>query len=313
MTALPAVELAQVSVTYPSTGRGTTPVEALREVTLTLTHGAVLGLAGANGAGKTSLIELCAGTMAPTRGSVKWFGSPTWSGSVRRRIGFCPDVPALPRRLTGREVLRFFAALDGLVGEVADRRIDHLAERLRLHEALPRRVEFLSRGNLLRIGICQALLAKRDVLLCDESFAPLDPEAQLDLRQLLREVAHEGTAVLVSSHQLDQLGKVADEIAIVRNGVLVRHLDRDVVGAKRVLRIKVGSDKGPIAATLLTQFPGAWRTGEHVTIPWATTHFDEQAFRATVPGLGIHDIVGMEDISIEAMFLEAINQPRVSP
>lgn len=223
------IELRGVGKTY--LGHRGTAVEALRDVSLSLSPGRILGLAGANGAGKTTLLEVCIGALAPTHGVVLWFGQSTLSNDAKRNIGFCPDVPAFPQRLTGREVISILAALDGVPKSLSRQRCDQLADRLGLSDALEKRVETMSRGTAVRLGLLQAIVRERDLLVCDETFAPLDPVAQLALREVLREQADRGAAILISSHQLEQLSKVADEVAIMRQGRIVRQIVTSESGA----------------------------------------------------------------------------------
>lgn len=301
------LELRDIRVVYPGTGRKGKPVEALRGVSLSLEAGIVVGLAGANGAGKTSFMELCVGALRPTGGQVTWGGRTTCDAGVRKRIGFCPDVPALPQRFTGREVLRFFAALEGMSTAEADARIDYLAERLRLRDALGSRVALLSRGNLQRIGVCQALICKREIILCDESFAPLDPVAQLDLRELLRDEARQGAAVLVSSHQLDQLAKLADEIVIMSHGTITRHLDRDAAAAKQTIVLDIAGLPSEQISVLRSAFPGAWCTNMVMRIPWANEFVDRESVHSVLPSaFRSVPVIGVEAFSLEAVFHESV-------
>jgi len=300
------LELSEVGLTYPSLKRQTGPVEAVREVSLVLRPGMILGLAGPNGAGKTTLIEMCVGALKPSSGRISWFGNSKIDGETRRRIGFCPDVPALPQRLTGREVLQFFAALDGDSGPHIEARIDYLAERLRVQAALEQLVGALSRGTLQRLGILQALVHERDILLCDESFAPLDPIAQVDLRLLLQEEARRGAAILVSSHQLDQLGKIADEVAIMKNGSVARYLKAGTLKARRVINLQIAAVDGEQLAQVYKDFPEGWLTGHTFRVPWHDEKLDERVFRESFPSVAGAGAITIEQLSLESIFLDAV-------
>lgn len=306
---LPALELHGVGLTYPAVDRQSKATDALRDFSLVVEPGHIVGLAGPNGAGKTSLLEICIGALAPTRGNLSWFGSTVLSSDVRRRIGFCPDVPSFPRRMTGRELLRLFAALDGVPTAFARKRIELLAERLRLQDALGKRVESMSRGTAVRLGMLQAIVCERDLLLCDETFSPLDPAAQVDLREVLREEANRGAAVLVSSHQLEQLAKVADAVAIMRTGGIVRYLNTDALKARGLLVLDIDGLDGRDVALVAGGFDGAWRSGPHLMVPWASDEWDEIQVRRSLPAVatGIR-IVGLTAFSLESVFLAAMNE-----
>ncbi|MGH7476417.1 MAG: ATP-binding cassette domain-containing protein [Longimicrobiales bacterium] len=205
-------------------GRGARAIHALRGITASLEPGTIVGLIGVNGAGKTTLLELLAGAQVPTAGTVHWFGSSRPAAAVRARLGFCPDVPALPPTFTVQEALRFFGGLRGLYGPALDTALARSIERLELGPILHRSVRALSRGNLVRTGVAQALLGGPAALLLDESFAPLDPVLQVRLRDVLSAEARRGAAVLVSSHQLQQVATIADSIWVLHDGELIRVL-----------------------------------------------------------------------------------------
>lgn len=300
------LELNNVGVTY-SGARGSLPTDALGTVSLALHPGKITGLAGPNGAGKTSLLEVCIGALAPTRGSIHWFGVNTFSAGVRRRVGFSPDVPPLPRRMKGIEVLQFFAALDGMQPAHAAKRIQHLAERLKVSSALEQRVESLSRGTLQRLGLLQALTCERDILLCDEPFAPLDPVAQVDLRVVLREEANRGAAVLISSHQLDQLDKVADEIVILGKGAILQRLTGAAIRAKQLVVISTDMLTPDQIRLLQTAFGSGWTTSNAFRIPFESDAWDEAAFRQSLPqALRTTVTFRRENFSLESAFFEAL-------
>lgn len=241
------LEFRGVSFGYPARrglrGRGVRGRHVLHGVSLALPPGGVTGLAGVNGAGKTTLLELAAGGLAPSSGEILLSGRPARDVEARAGLGYCPDVPALPPFLTSGEALRLCAGLRGLPRRRGRAACDDLAGRLGLADVLDRRIAELSRGNLVRVGIAQALLGRPDVVLLDESFAPLDPVAQRGLRGVIREEAERGAAVLVSSHQLAQLEKVADRVFVLRDGELAGPFGRRRMGSGALESLLAG--RGP--------------------------------------------------------------------
>lgn len=304
-----ALELSEVAVTYPARRRGTAPVAAVRGASMALQPGRVLGLVGQNGAGKTTLMEACIGALEPTAGSISWFGEPSCTAEVRRRIGFCPDVPAFASRLTVREHLLLMAALDSL-GADGDQRVKDVASRLALSEVLGRRVETLSRGTAQRLGVAQALLRPRDLLVCDETFAPLDPTAQVELRDVIREEAARGAAVLISSHQLDQLLRLVDELLVMRDGVIVHRESSETMSATKVVILDAQRVPASAVAEAVALLPSAWAHQGKVRAPWRDAHITEEEVRERYPQLhpGIA-LERVEDADLEKRFIEISKLP----
>ncbi|MGC9974547.1 MAG: ABC transporter ATP-binding protein [Gaiellaceae bacterium] len=179
--------------------------------------GEVFGFLGPNGAGKTTTIRLMLDLIRPSSGGLELFGLDAQRDGVaiRRRIGYLPGDLRLYERLTAREQLRYFAALRGLDGLGEG---ESLAERFELE--LDRPIRSLSKGNRQKVGLVQAFLHRPDLLLLDEPTSGLDPLVQISFNELLREVTAEGRTVFLSSHILSELQRLADRVAIIREGSL---------------------------------------------------------------------------------------------
>jgi ABC-2 type transport system ATP-binding protein len=193
-------------------------VVGIQGLTLDLAPGEVLGFLGPNGAGKTTTIRVVLDLLRPTEGSVRVLGLDARKGSVaiRRRLGYLPGDLALYERLTARDLLGWFARLRG---GVEQERIDALAARLELD--LDRPIRALSSGNRQKVGVLQAFMHDPDVLVLDEPTTELDPLMQAVVHELVREAAAGGAAVFFSSHQLAEVERIADRVAIIRRGELV--------------------------------------------------------------------------------------------
>ena len=179
--------------------------------------GEVFGYLGPNGAGKTTTIRLLLDLIRPTRGRVFLFGLDARRDSVdvRRRVGYLPGDVRLYERLTGAQLLRYFASLRGLHGLGEAQR---LAQRFELDLEQP--IRTLSRGNRQKVGIVQAFMHRPDLLVLDEPTSGLDPLMQQAFYDLLRETIADGRTVLFSSHVLPEVQHVADRVAVIREGRL---------------------------------------------------------------------------------------------
>ena len=191
---------------------------ALDRASLRIEPGEVLGYLGPNGAGKTTTIRLLAGLLRPTEGRATIYGLDCWHDAVavHRRIGYVPGDPSLYRRLTGRAHVEYVGRLRG---EVPLAEAQTLAERLDLD--LDRPAGQLSRGNRQKLAVVLAWMSGPDLLVLDEPTSGLDPLVQREFDGLLREHTARGGSVLLSSHVLGEVQRLADRIAVLRTGRLV--------------------------------------------------------------------------------------------
>jgi ABC-2 type transport system ATP-binding protein len=189
-------------------------VDALR---FEVGNGEVFGFLGPNGAGKSTTIRLLMGLYRPTAGTARVLGlDPVRDGAaMRRQVGYLPGELALHPQLTGGQHVRYVARVRGLTGLGL---AGQLAERFGV--VLDRPVRTLSKGNRQKIGILLAVMARPEVLILDEPTSGLDPLMQAEFERLVRELAAEGQTVFLSSHELDQVQRTADRVAIIRDGQL---------------------------------------------------------------------------------------------
>ncbi|MDO5067951.1 MAG: ABC transporter ATP-binding protein [Propionibacteriaceae bacterium] len=196
---------------------------ALNDLTLEVPAGQVFGFLGPNGAGKSTTIRILLDELRATSGTATLLGldSRRDAVAVGTRLGYLPSDLALPPKLTGRQVLQFFARLRGTVDQPL---ISQLTERL--DAELDKRVGELSSGNRQKVGLIACLMHRPELVIMDEPNAGLDPLIQHEFHQLLREIADEGRTVFLSSHSLSEVQRVADRVAIIRRGELV--VTRDI-------------------------------------------------------------------------------------
>ena len=198
-------------------------VQALTDVSLSAGRGEVVGLVGANGAGKTTLLHIIAGLLEPSSGSVRVDGFDVVADSLeaRRRLGLViADDRGFYWRLTGMENLTLFGVLAGLPREEARARADELMRQADLARR-DRMVFGYSSGMITRLHVARALIANPPLLLLDEPTRSLDPLVSLEVGRLVRRLADEGHAVLLSSHDLGEVLKICDRVVVVNEGEVV--------------------------------------------------------------------------------------------
>ena len=198
-------------------------VEALAGVSLKVAPGEIVGLLGPNGAGKTTLVRAVATLLHVDGGRVTVDGVDVDADpeAVRERIGLAGQHAALDELLTGRENLRLVGRLYGLDGDEADRRTVALLDALGLAAAADRRVGTYSGGMRRRLDLGATLIGSPRVLLLDEPTTGLDPRARADVWTLIEDVARGGTAVLLTSQNLEEVDRLAGRIVVLDRGVVV--------------------------------------------------------------------------------------------
>lgn len=199
-------------------GKSFGQTQAVRDLDLEIERGTVFGFLGPNGAGKTTTIRLLLDLIRPSSGEAKIFGHDVnRDGMVARRLcSYLPGELKLPERPTAEQFLRHVARVRGDVewGEA-----ERLAVRLGLE--LGRCIGDLSKGNRQKVGLVASFMPDPALLVLDEPTSGLDPIRQLDVQKLIRERTEAGRTVFLSSHALDQVEHVADDVGIIRDGALV--------------------------------------------------------------------------------------------
>lgn len=208
---------------------------AVKNLTLEVYEGEVLGFLGPNGAGKTTSIHMICGLLKPDAGRVTVRGVPiTGNGrEVRARIGVCPQKIVLWDRLTCLEQLQFIGQMYGLSGQEARRRGSRLLEGMDLADKRNKQARALSGGMQRRLNLVMALVHDPELVVLDEPEAGLDPQSRVKVREYIQSLARVKT-VIVTTHNMDEADRVADRVAIIDHGELL------VVDTPEALKRRVG-------------------------------------------------------------------------
>ena len=228
-------------------------VPALSGMSLSAPYGEVTALVGPNGAGKTTLLLVLASLLRPDRGEVRVAGLDPERDAhgVRSRTGWMPDTFGLYEQLTVNEYLRFFAEAYRLDRAGIAARVAELLELIHLSEYAYQPVHVLSRGQKQRLALARALIHRPRVLLLDEPASGLDPRSRVELRDVLRGLAADGVAVLVSSHILTELEEIADRLVFVSRGRTVGQPTMAELANQAANRYRVrATDPAALAAAL---------------------------------------------------------------
>ena len=225
-------------------------VYALREVSVTVRPGQIVGLIGPNGAGKSTLLNLIAGLILPDEGSVTVCGHPARSIAARRGLGYMPEHPVFPGLYTARAVLRYHGALLRFSPIVIRRRMGNAVEQLQMQEFLHRPASDFSQGMKQRLALAIAMMNDPQLLLLDEPSNGLDPVGIIQLRDLLQRLRDAGAAIVISSHRLGELEKLTSDYLFMHRGRIVSFADRISAGQAGRLHVEVVSDGRQIAERL---------------------------------------------------------------
>jgi ABC-type multidrug transport system ATPase subunit len=244
------IRYADVSKTY----RTLVPHREVRAVdafTLEVSAGEVLGIAGPNGAGKSTLLALTLGFLRPTGGAVTIDGRPPATFVRHHGIAYLSELISIPSWWTARGALGRYATLSGLTGPAAVERVEGVIDRLGIGDHRHKRVKQLSKGNLQRLGLAQALLSDSPVAILDEPTHGLDPLWTQRFRDIVTEMRRPDRAIVIASHNLDELERVADRVAILDRGRLTRVADglaEEDGGAAHYRLVVAADDAGIVAA-----------------------------------------------------------------
>ncbi|MBL9132156.1 MAG: ABC transporter ATP-binding protein [Verrucomicrobiaceae bacterium] len=236
----PAIDIRDLRVDYGE-------FVAVNDLTLQVPAGEVFGLVGPNGAGKTSTFRVLATLMEPTYGDVRLAGIDVAEEpeKARRVLGYMPDLAPVPSDLKVAEFLDLFADAHGLGGANERRvRIDECLEEVRLTEERGKFCKNLSRGQTQRLVLAKTLLHRPRVLILDEPASGMDPLSRRHLRLVLKKLAADGAAVLVSSHILSELAEMCTSLCVMNKGRLlasgtVEEVRATLGRAERVIRVCV--------------------------------------------------------------------------
>jgi ABC-2 type transport system ATP-binding protein len=280
-------------------------VLALDGVAFDVAPGRIVGFLGPNGAGKTTTMRAIFGLVRPDAGEVLWRGRPV-SPEARVRFGYMPEERGLYPKMKIGEQLAYFAELSGMTGTAARQAVGAWLGRLDLSDRSDARLEELSHGNQQRVQLAAALVHQPDLVVLDEPFSGLDPLGVEAMAEMLVETAAMGVAVLFSSHQLDLVEDVCQDVVIIDHGRVVLSGvldDLRTASAHRSLEVTVNGEPWvpPTAGEV------AGKRGGHVRVlVGATTDVD--GILAGARRAGDLTSFRFEPPSLTDLFLEAVSE-----
>jgi len=287
-------------------------VTALDGASLTARRGRLLGFLGPNGAGKTTTMRCIFGLAVPETGEVSWDGRPV-EADTRLRFGYMPEQRGLYPRMRVGEQLAYFAQHHGLSGRDARTRTAAWLDRFGLADRAKSKLEDLSHGNQQRIQLATALVHDPELLVLDEPFSGLDPLGVQTMTEVLRERAAAGVGVVFSSHQLDLVEEVCEDVVIVSRGRVVADGEIDALksaSGRRHLEVEVAGNDGAWLDGL-SSASVIERDGDWVKL-LVDEHVDLAALLAAAGRAGDVRRFSFEPPRLSELFMEAVLAPQPS-
>lgn len=212
-----AIETRNLTKTYKSIKDG--PATVVDNLDLIVEEGEVFGFLGPNGAGKTTTIKMLLGIIAPTSGEAYMLGKEIGDMEVHKQISYLPEKPYYYEHMTGLELLSFYGSLFGIRDKDLFMR---LLEKVNLAGDMNKTINQYSKGMQQRIGLAQSLLNNPKLLFLDEPTGGLDPIAHIEIRDLILQFRDEGKTAFISSHELSDVERICDRVAIINKGKVVK-------------------------------------------------------------------------------------------
>jgi len=287
-------------------GRSVTAVE---EFSLQVAEGEVLGIAGPNGAGKSTLISLLLGYLRPTSGTVTIAGMRPRAYVEKHGIGYLSELMTINPGWKAESALQRFATLASIPPSEIRGRVDSVIELLGIGEHRAKKIKALSKGNLQRLGLAQSLLRDESVMILDEPTHGLDPVWTQRFRGIVEGLRRPGRTVIIASHNLDELQRLADRVAIIDRGRLQRLVrtgydqTAETAGSYRIAVVS-GADR------MAEMFSGAVDAGggEFEVPVTNVAELNAALGRAIAAGVVVASVVPARSV-LEQQFREAVGEP----
>jgi len=292
---------------------GKPKITALDGIDFTVREGEMFGLLGPNGAGKTTTVKILLGLTHATEGNASVCGLPVRNPESRRRVGYLPEGHKIPNYLTARQAMSIFGRMSGMETSAIQKRIPELLERVRLSQWTDVRIKKFSKGMTQRLGLACAMIHSPKVLLLDEPTDGVDPVGRREIRDLLREEASNGTAVLLNSHLLSEIELTCDRVAMLRKGKVAAFGSVEELTRKQATYKMVAT---PVDESLLAAFretgAGVERVNGHMVLSVTDVqHLNALVDRLRAGGGMLNELTPVRS-TLEDVFVDLIRAEEVS-
>lgn len=291
-----ALEFRSVSKTFRSKGR---TVQALRDVSFTVSEGEVFGFVGPNGAGKSTTIKVMLDVIDDYDGEVRLYGVSAREAAARRGVAYVPEAPALYEQFTPLEILLMALDMYGIRRDDREAWCMQWLERFSVAEYAKRAVRQLSKGNVQRVALAHAMAVSPRLLVLDEPLSGLDPVGRKDVVDILANYKRDGGAIFLTSHVLHDVERIADRFGFIHRGELITTRAPHELVAERADRYLVRYQ----AAAALGEAASSIRSGE---FEQELAQADLPAFIARLQDGGGRIVTVKPAMSLETVFFQVL-------
>ena len=287
--------------------RGRKMVRAIDGLTISVEEGEVFGLLGPNGSGKTTLVKLILDINRPTAGRISVFGHRPGNKRVHREVGYLPEQPYFYDNMNAVELLQFYGALYRMDRGTLKFRIRESLELVGLMGSETRRLRSFSKGMLQRIGLAQALLSHPKLVLLDEPSTGLDPVGRKQVKDIIARLRTEGSTVFFNTHILSDVEDVADRVAIIHRGKLLKigKVSELTVSTNRIV-VQLGKVEEKCIASLANLATKCEVDGNSLVVNLAKADDVPEAIRRLVyAGADIYDVRYLHE-TLEDVFVREV-------
>ncbi len=283
--------------------------KAVSDLNLEIKNGEIMGFAGLNGAGKSTTIRAMAGIIFPTSGTVSIDNNDIVREKVKasKHLGWVPELPNFEVNAKPIPLLKYYGGFYEYGAGELDKKIKELMEEFGIYNYRNRKLKYYSQGMKKRFSLIAAMIGDPDNYLFDETLNGLDPQGVKEVRDIIINLKKDGKSVFLSSHILSELQNVADKIAIIKNGQLIKILTREELVNLGSSGIKIhitNPDKGVI--DILSSFGETSLTGDYYFIKKGGNQDPAGINKELVMKNYMVDYIGRENETLEEYFLEMV-------
>ena len=283
-------------------------VQAIVDLSLEVEEGALFGFLGANGAGKTTTMRMILDIFRPDSGQITWNGKEVRE-VARRNWGYLPEERGLYPKMEVEEQLLFLARLNGLSKQVASRELDAWLERLQINANRKKKIEELSKGNQQKVQFLAAILHNPAVLIMDEPFNGLDPVNANVLKEAFLEMHRRGKTIIFSTHQLEQVEELCEDILIINKGqAVVQESVREIKHqhGRNIVRLKLDNDSEVAWLDVLTGVTVTKRRQDYIEMQIQANFDSNLIVEAALQHGGIISRFELVEPSLTDIFIEQV-------